>query len=37
MKLESIKESEDLESMRDMRIVFGIESEVSESISESWS
>ena len=35
MKSESIKESEDLESMRDLRIMFGIESEVNESISES--
>ena len=37
MKSESIKESEDLESTRDLRIVLGIESETSESISESWS
>ena len=37
MKPESIKESEDPESTRDLRIVSGIESEVSESISESWS
>ena len=37
MKSESMKESEDPESTKDLRIVLGIESEVSESISESWS
>ena len=37
MKSESTKESEDLESIRDLRIVLGIKSEVSEGISESWS
>ena len=36
-KVESIKELEDPESTRDLRIVSGIKSEVSKSISESWS